>query len=146
MGVEGEHSKPFIPGEAGEGESQLEQLAPSCQSSLHQSTDTQNTVAALGRGGLGHDKISKSHITTSTCFKQTQPCRSSLHPRGKRLVGVLAREAVCREETGFLADHPGAVQLQWLTEGVPEALNQEAIPSPQIWHVHSSPKNKSLVD
>lgn len=126
VGVEGEHSKPFIPGEAGEGESQLDQLGPSCQSSLHQSADTQNMVAALGRGGLGHDKkIFKSRITTSICFKQSQPCCSSLHPRGMCLVVVLACEAACSEETGFLGDHPGAVQLQWLIgEGVPEALNQ----------------------
>lgn len=30
VGVEGEHSKPFVPGEAGE-ESKLEQPGPSCQ-------------------------------------------------------------------------------------------------------------------
>lgn len=29
VGVEGEHSKAFVPGEAGEGDSKLEQLGPS---------------------------------------------------------------------------------------------------------------------
>lgn len=31
VGVEGEHSKPLVPGEAGEEESKLEQPGPSCQ-------------------------------------------------------------------------------------------------------------------
>lgn len=110
MGVEGEHSKLFIPGEAGEGESKLEQPGPSCQSSLNQRANTRNTVAALSRGGLGHEKTSK----------KSQPCHSSLHPRGNHLVVVPASEAAHGDETGFLGDPPRAVQLQQLiVEGCP---------------------------
>lgn len=69
VGVDGEHSRPFVPGEARE--SKLELPGPCCQS-LDDRADTQNTVTVLRRG-QGHGKIFKSHITTSGWFKPSQP-------------------------------------------------------------------------
>lgn len=80
MGVEGEHSKPFIPGEAGEGESKLEQPGPSWQSGLSQRAATQNTAVAPSRGGLGHEKkISKLRVTDIGSV-QAEPAPPQLTP------------------------------------------------------------------
>ena len=104
MGVEGEHSKPFVPGETGEGESKLEQPGPPAKAvSIREQTPKIRSQ---------HLKVSEPRMTSSAQSKQRQPRHSSLHPRGKHLVVVPAPEAARKDEMGFLGDHPRAAQLQ----------------------------------